>query len=115
MAWLRVVRSLARRVLCSVSDCPALRATVSSRARLSPRRGTRRLTGPPRRSASQWVTVSASGGSSGTSTSRGTPLPGAPGPVSVTLTDVSPYTWPRKFSTSSPVVTSSTFSTTQPR
>ena len=41
---LRVVRSLARRVLCRASACCALRATVSIRARLSPRCGTRRST-----------------------------------------------------------------------
>jgi len=66
-----VVRSLARRVLCRASDSAALRATVSSNAFLGPRTGTRSRTGPPRRSASHSSTAGASGGSSGTSTSRG--------------------------------------------
>ena len=71
-ARLRVVRSLARRVLCSISDSAAFLATVSSRAFLSPRCGTRRLTRLPRRSHSHSSTAAASGGSSGTRTSRGT-------------------------------------------
>ena len=52
-AWLRVVRSEARRVLCRAIDCLALRATVSCSAFLSPRCGTRRLTRLPRSSDSQ--------------------------------------------------------------
>ena len=47
-----MVRSLARRVLCSTSAWPALRATVSCRVFLSPRCGTLIETRPPRRSPS---------------------------------------------------------------
>src|SRR5260370_256648 len=47
MAWLRVLRSLARLVLCSARASVAFLVTVSSSALLSPRCGTRRLT-PPR-------------------------------------------------------------------
>src|SRR5262249_42920073 len=70
-ARLRVVRSLARRILCWVSDSAALRATVSSSAFLSPRRGTRRLTRLPRRRQSHSSITGAAGGRTGTSTSRG--------------------------------------------
>ena len=52
----RVVRSEARLVLCRASACWALRRTVSIRARLSPRCGTRRLTALPRRSLSHCAT-----------------------------------------------------------
>ena len=51
-AWLRVVRSPARVTLCRARLCLALRATVSIRVRLSPRRGTRRSTRLPRRAES---------------------------------------------------------------
>ena len=70
-----LVRSLPRLVLCSASACAALRATVSIRARLSPRCGTRRSTLLPRSPLSQCPTASASGGSAGTRTSRGTLSP----------------------------------------
>ena len=72
MAWLRVDRSLARLVLCSASDSVAFLVTVSSSARLSPRCGTRSVTRPPRSEVSHSWIVSASGGRTGTSTSRGT-------------------------------------------
>src|SRR5579872_4722385 len=52
-AWLRVVRSEARLVLCRASACLALRSTVSIRAFLSPRCGTRSSTLCPRRVLSQ--------------------------------------------------------------
>src|SRR5579875_2048738 len=78
MARLRVVRSLALRVLCSASDSAAFRATVSSSAFLSPRRGTRRLTRLPRRPPSHSSMAGASGGSTGTSTCRGTVTPPPP-------------------------------------
>ena len=47
-ARLRVDRSLARAVLCLISASPAFRLTVSIRARLSPRCGTRISTRPNR-------------------------------------------------------------------
>ena len=120
-----MVRSLARRVLCSARDSAAFRATVPSSAFLSPRRGTRSFTRPPRRDASHSSTAGAPSGSTGTSTSRGTAGPVASGrtvpfrlavpvaPFPVTLP--SPYTWLRKCSTSSPSLMSSTLSTTHPR
>ena len=104
-AFDRVVRSPPRRVLCRVSACAALRCTVSSRAFLSPRCGTRTPTRAPRTSASEGLDL---GGvrrvSAGTSTSRG-----------IASRPASPYTWSSSCSTRSPVDTSSTFSTTQPR
>ena len=77
-AWLRVVRSEARLVLCSASDCLALRATVSISAFLSPRCGTRTLTRLPRSPVSQVSSASRSSGSAGTSTSLGTPSADSP-------------------------------------
>ncbi len=67
----RVVRSEARWLLCRASACSAFLATVSIRARLSPRCGTRTSTAAPRRAASQVVTAARSAGSAETSTSRG--------------------------------------------
>ena len=56
-----MVRSLARLVLWRAKACVALRSTVSSSARLSPRCGTRSVTVEPRRPLSQTETASASG------------------------------------------------------
>src|SRR5919205_884063 len=77
-ARLRAVRSLARRTRCRAKASLALRSTVSSRLRLSPRCGTRRLTRLPRSSLSSSSYTSASSGSSGTSTSLGTASPASP-------------------------------------
>ncbi len=74
-AFERAVRSLARFVLCSAKACWALRSTVSMSAFLSPRWGIRNDTLVPRSSCNQVVIASASGGSAGTSTSRGTSAP----------------------------------------
>ena len=79
-----MVRSLARRILCWASDSAALRATVSSSAFLSPRRGTRRLTRLPRPRHSHSSTAAAAGGRTGTSTSRGMLPPAGRGPASGT-------------------------------
>ncbi len=65
------MRSEDRFILWRMSDCLAFCSTVSMSARLSPRLGTRIVTGPSRRSLSSSVTVAASAGSVGTSTSRG--------------------------------------------
>lgn len=100
----RVVRSLARLVLCRARDWSALRWTVSMRAFLSPRCGMRRLTWDPRRSASHWLSTGVSSGSAGTSTSLGTASPFS-----------SPYSCWRACSTSPAVSTASTLSVTQPR
>ncbi|GAQ56455.1 hypothetical protein a10_06310 [Streptomyces acidiscabies] len=71
----RVVRSEARFVLCRTRACWALRATVSIRARLSPRCGMRRETAAPRRPVSHSWTGSTGSGSAGTRTSLGTASP----------------------------------------
>ena len=62
-ARLRVLWSLARRSRWRVSSSWALRVTVSSSARLSPRRGTRTLTREPRSIASHSSYVARSSGS----------------------------------------------------
>ncbi len=127
-ARLRAEMSLARRMRCRANACLALCSTVSIRVRLSPRRGTRRSTRPPRAMPSRSATTSVSGGSCGTSTSRGisfvTPVPTRPAPadgaLAPALAGEAPvlserYSWVRNCSTSSPVVRSSILSTTQPR
>ncbi len=68
----RAVRSPARRSLCWANASSALRATVSASCRLSPRCGTRNRTREPRSRDSHCSIASASAGSAGTSTSRGT-------------------------------------------
>ena len=86
----------------------ALRATVSSRARLSPRCGTRRSTCAPRRSVSQALhDVRRPSGSAGTSTSRGTPSSPV---VAARRTAAAGSARPGRR-----CVRSSTLSTTQPR
>src|SRR5664280_1178710 len=77
-ARLRAVRSPARATLWRTSDCSALRRTVSIKARLSPRRGTRRSTWAPRSLLSHTPMCTGSGGRTGTSTSRGTPSGDSP-------------------------------------
>ncbi|SKW23437.1 Uncharacterised protein [Mycobacteroides abscessus subsp. abscessus] len=67
-----VVRSPARLSLCCASASFALRSTVSASAFLSPRCGTRKETREPRSPVSHEAIPSASLGSTGTSTSRGT-------------------------------------------
>ena len=105
-AWDRMVRSPARRDLCSLRACSALSRTVDSRAALSPRCGTRTSTLAPRSPLSHCASSAALLGSAGTRTSRGS-LPWRPAS--------SPYTCWSRCSTRSGVVESSTFSTTQPR
>ena len=104
-AWLRAVRSPDRRSLCVASDCAALRSTVSSRVRLSPRRGIATRTEAPRRWASHSASTvsSASAGSAVTSTSRGMSASG------------SPYIWARSEPIKRPSSASSTRSTMNPR
>ena len=76
---------------CRVNSSPALRVTVSSSARLSPRCGTRICTREPRRWHSHSSYVATSSGSYGTSTCFGTPVGGS-----------SPYSDSRMRSTSPP-------------
>ena len=73
------LKSPARFSLCCCSASWALRCTVSARAFLSPRRGTRSTTRDPRSPDSHSATSSALGGRHGTSTSRGTGFDGLVG------------------------------------